>query len=174
MTQYIGIDNGVSGTVSHIGPGSPFGSEVWPTPVKLEQNYQKTQKNINRLDHDRFRESISELVGRIQKSCPGEQVRVVLEKPFVNPMNYVATSTSIRCFEAQLVILEQLGLSHTYLDAKAWQKTMLPEGTKGRPAQKKASLDLGLRLFPQHAEFIRKHKDADGLLIAEYCRKNQP
>lgn len=174
MTLYIGIDNGVSGTVAHVGSAVPFGAEVWPTPVKEEQNYQKTKKNINRLDHARFAVSIKDLVERLLHATDEDVVRVVLEKPFVNPMNFVATSTSVRCFEAQLVVLEQLGLSYTYLDAKTWQKVLLPEGTKGRQEQKKASLDLGLRLFPQHADFIRKHKDADGLLIAEYCRKFQP
>lgn len=174
MTQYIGIDNGVSGTVAYVGPGAIEGAVVWPTPVKLEQNYQKVKKNINRLDHPKFQKLMELMVDRISGNCPGEPIRIVMEKPFVNPGNFVATSNSLRCFEAQLVILEQLGLSYTYLDAKTWQKVLLPEGTKGRLEQKKASLDLGLRLFPQHAEFIRKHKDADGLLIAEYCRKTQP
>jgi len=47
---------------------------------------------------------------------------------------------------------------------------LLPQGIKGDEL-KVASKDIGCRLFPEHTELIVKHKDADGILIAEYCRR---
>jgi len=49
----------------------------------------------------------------------------------------------------------------------------LPKGVQGAPELKKASMDIGLRLFPDQANVINKHKDADGLLIAEWSRRMQ-
>lgn len=57
-----------------------------------------------------------------------------------------------------------------YCDSKHWQRILLPKGAKG-PELKKASMDIGCRLFPEHEKLIRKHKDADGLLIAEWARR---
>lgn len=162
----IGIDNGVSGSISYAMPGE---SQVLiPTPVKSEQNYQKKAKNITRIDHEALRDLLTNL--RIQAN--GIPLRVVLEKPFVNPGNFVATSSSLRAHEATLVILEQLGIGHQFLDAKEWQKKMLPAGLKGREEQKKASRELGCRQFPHLAALITKTKasDADAVWIAEYAR----
>ena len=46
---------------------------------------------------------------------------------------------------------------------------MLPKGIKGADVLKKASLDVGKRLFPQFADKFKG--DADGILIAEWARK---
>jgi hypothetical protein len=48
---------------------------------------------------------------------------------------------------------------------------MFPKGLKGIEL-KKASMDIGIRLFPHLEEVIIKQKDADGLLIAEWARRN--
>ena len=48
---------------------------------------------------------------------------------------------------------------------------MLPKGIEGSAELKKASKDIGCRLFPSQADLINKHKDADGLLIAEWARR---
>jgi hypothetical protein len=44
---------------------------------------------------------------------------------------------------------------------------LLPKGIKGSDELKKASLDVGVRLFPK----LPLKKDADGILIAEYMRR---
>ena len=49
-------------------------------------------------------------------------------------------------------------------------KALLPKGSKGI-VLKNDSKDIGCRLFPQSSALIVKHKDADGILIAEYCRR---
>lgn len=47
------------------------------------------------------------------------------------------------------------------------------KGIEGSAELKKASMDIGLRLFPDQEEVIKKHKDADALLIAEWARREQ-
>ena len=96
-------------------------------------------------------------------------IRVICERPMINPTRWKASMSAIRCWEAQLIILEVLGVSHQFVDSKEWQKMMLPKGIKGSDEQKKASKDIGKRLFPSLADF--KHTDFDGILIAEFARR---
>ena len=155
---YIGIDNGTSGTIGIVGDSiSPI---FVHTPIKKEQNYTKAKQSITRLDWKGFSELVSQF-------CDDEIV-AVMERPLVNPTRFKATTVALRCFEAQLVLVESLGCRIIYVDSKDWQKVMLPKGVAGEEL-KKASLDIGNRLFPRFAEF--KHPDRDGLLIAEYARR---
>lgn len=156
---YIGIDNGTTGTIGIVGDG--IQSQIHHTPTKVEQDYTKAKKNITRLDCDTFLEILNQF--------DGNDVRVVCERPMINPTRWTASMTAIRCWEAQLILLETLGISHMFVDSKEWQKELLPKGLKGSDEQKKASKDIGKRLFPQLADF--KHTDFDGLLIAEYARR---
>ncbi len=89
----------------------------------------------------------------------------------VNPMRFMATTSALRSLESTLTVIEYLKLPLSYIDSKEWQKLLLPQGIKGSDELKKASLDIGCRLFPQHSDLIKRHKDADGLLMAEYCRR---
>ena len=73
--------------------------------------------------------------------------------------------------KSTLVCIESLKFPFLYIDSKEWQRKMLPKGIKGAANLKKASQDIGIRLFPQHEALIRKQKDCDGLLIAEYSRR---
>ena len=45
---YIGIDNGVTGTIAWVGEGVCPG--ILETPVKSEQSYTREKKNITRID----------------------------------------------------------------------------------------------------------------------------
>ena len=92
-----------------------------------------------------------------------------MERPMVNPTRFKATTSALRCFEAELILIEHLGYAYCYVDSKYWQRELLPKGIKGADEQKKASKDIGKRLFPQLADF--KHSDYDGILIAEYARR---
>ena len=142
---YIGIDNGVTGSIGIVDDES---SEFYHTPVKNELSYTKAKKWIDRID------SVM-----LKKMLEGHNVKMVaLERPMVDP----------RKLEATLVVIEDLKYPYKYIDSKEWQKEMLPSGLKGTEL-KKASLDIGKRLFPRHAEFFKA--DADGILIAEYLRR---
>ena len=156
---FIGLDNGTTGTIGIV--GDDIQPQIHHTPTKVEQDYTKAKKNITRLDCEKF----LEILGQFNKN----DVRVVCERPMINPTRWNATITAVRCWEAQLILLETLGIPHMFVDSKEWQKELLPKGIKGADEQKKASKDIGKRLFPQLADF--KHTDFDGLLIAEFARR---
>ena len=58
-----------------------------------------------------------------------------------------------------------------YVDSKKWQKALLPIGIKGSEELKKASLEVGKKLFPTIN--FKGFKDADALLIAEFYRRRE-
>ena len=160
---FIGIDNGVSGTIATI-----FNNQVEliQTPVISQKNYTKAKGNINRID---FRALYSWLGDRITDHAP-ESIFVFIERPMVNPGRFKATVSALRALEATLIIIEDMNLPYQYIDSREWQRNLLPTGLKGIEL-KHASKEIGIRLFPQFREQITKHKDADGLLIAEYARR---
>lgn len=156
---YIGIDNGTSGTISVLGEDiEPIFMKV---PIKVEQNYTKSKQDVTRLDAKAFRELL--------EAYNTNDVTIIMERPMINPTLFKASISAARCFEAELVVIELLQLRHMYVDSKDWQRLLLPKGTKGTNELKKASLDIGNRLFPQFEE--HKHKDRDSLLMAEYGRR---
>ena len=70
--------------------------------------------------------------------------------------------------------LDELCLRYEFIDSRKWQKELLPElkDKKNRHAKlKELSLAVGKRLFPS-IDFTG-FKDADGLLIAEFARRNK-
>ena len=154
---YIGIDNGTTGT---IGVVSENQSTMFYTPTKKEQDYTSKKKNVTRLDVLSF---IS-LFERYDK----DSLVFVMERPMINPKRFTASICAVRCFESELSQIELMGCRHLFIDSKKWQSDMLPSGCKGEE-QKKESLDIGNRLFPNLSDF--KHTDRDGLLIAEWARR---
>lgn len=158
---YMGFDNGVTGSIGIIKDNGDY--EFHPTPIKKEQSYTKTKQNISRIDFP----ALVELLEQFRN----ENVKVLVERPMVNPMRFKASASALRSLEATLIALEQLNYSFEYIDSKEWQKLLLPNGIKGSPELKKASKDIGTRLFPKEADKFKT--DADGLLIAEYLRRKQ-
>lgn len=164
LDYVIGIDNGVTGTIGVI---SQAGCKLFkPTPTKKELSYTKTKKYITRVDGV----ALSKLL--LPFILLGKTF-VYIERPFIHPKMFTATLSSFRALEATLIIIESLQLPYEYVDSKQWQSVMLPKGIKGRVDLKKASLQIGTRLFPKEAE-QNKFDDFDGLLIAEWgWRKNK-
>ncbi len=160
---YIGIDNGVTGSIGIIRVSDTQKlTAMISAPTKSEQNYTKAKGNITRI---RF------LVLRKYLAPFRLTSHVILERPMVNPSRFRATTSALRALESTLCVLESLEMSHSYIDSKEWQKELLPKGIKGTSELKKASLDIGCRIFPNEKAEIIKHGDADGLLIAEFCRR---
>lgn len=156
---YCGIDNGVSGSIGFVGDSiTPY---FVKTPVKKEQDYTKAKKLITRLDCSLFMDLFS--------SFKKNDIVILIERPLVNPSRFLATMSALRCHEAELIMIEMMGIKHMFIDSKEWQRDILPKGILGSPEQKKASLDIGNRLFPMFDDF--EHPDRDGLLIAEYGRR---
>ena len=164
---YIGIDNGVSSQ----GIGLIYASGVveYPKlPTIFQQDYTKTKKNITRLDGPKFLDLLD--LALLREDLASQSAIATVERPMVNPKMFKSTVSALRCHEATLIVLENLGIPYQFIDSKEWQKAMLPTGTKGPEALKKASYDIGKRLFPS---LIDKQKDADSLLIAEYTRRRE-
>jgi hypothetical protein len=159
---YIGIDNGVTGTVGIVDEkGNVLHFDKIPT--FKEQNYTKKKNNVTRIAGGQLKHILS-----MNGIVP---VFLYYERPMVNPGRFQATLSAVRALEATLTIIELLQIPYDYIDSKEWQKVMLPNGIKGGSALKKASVDICKRLFPAQHEFAQKHGDADGLLIAEYLRR---
>lgn len=159
--KIIAIDNGTSGTIAILYENNT--SEFHFIPILKEQSYTVAKKNITRINYPEFLKLLSDE--------RGFNTIVLLERPFLNPKMFHASISAIRALEATLIAVEQLNMSRIYIDSKIWQKIMLPHGCKGTIELKKASLDIGCRLFPIHKEKIIKHKDADSLLMAEWYRQ---
>lgn len=161
---YLGIDNGVTGTI-----GCIYNNKSWffETPVKKEQNYTKAKGNISRIDHLTLMQKITEIISECDNM---ESIMCLIERPMVNPTRFQATTSALRALESTLTVLEILNIPIQYEDSKKWQKLLLPLGSE-KEQLKEDSKNIGCRLFPQHRELIEKHKDADGILLAEYCRR---
>lgn len=160
MKIFIGIDNGITGSIGYITSEGQFG--YYETPIKNELSYTKKKQNISRIDFSRFKILLESIFSKFNEYS----ILVILERPMINPMRFNASLSAIRALESTLICLEELKYPYQYIDSKEWQKKLLPEGIKAEEL-KKASLDIGKRLFPN----IKFNKDADSLLIAEYGRK---
>lgn len=162
---YIGIDNGVTGSIGIIEKNRQ--AYFYKAPCFVEQNYTKTKGNISRIDHIKLFNTLTDFVN------VNTNPKIYLERPMVNPTRFKATVSALRALESTLIVIETIGIAHEYIDSKEWQKALLPKGIKGASKLKKASLDIGCRLFPKLKEVIVKHGDADGILIAEYMRRKK-
>lgn len=154
---YIGVDNGVTGSIGIVNDKGDFALSV-KTPVKRVLNYTKSKKNpwVNHIDHVKFSNVLAQFT-----NC-----KCMLERPFINYHYFTSSISAAKSHMATLIILEDLGISFEYIDSKEWQKVLLPH-VKGTKDLKKASLLTGRRLFPG----CKFTGDADGILISEYCRR---
>jgi hypothetical protein len=163
---FVGVDNGVSGTIGIIRyDGS---TEMYKVPVRTYLNYTKVKSNVTRIDYNSMQEILKNEIDYISE-VENAKIIVAVERPMVNPTRFKATLSAIRALESLEIILECLQLPYIWLDSKQWQNVLLPTGIKGKEL-KTASLEVGNRLFPEFKNF--KHEDRDGILIAEYLRRN--
>ena len=167
---YCGIDNGCTGTIGFIVEDKETGyykTDFILTPVFSELSYQKTKvRHITRIDF----KTLYNIMKSYKEDC--ERFVVAIERPMINSTRFDASLSARASLEAMLIMFNFLDVSYNYIDSKSWQKQLLPANLKGSPEQKLASKDVGCRLFPEHKDLIIKHKDADGILIALYAKKN--
>ena len=156
---YVAIDNGVTGSIGILSSGL---TKYIHTPIKRELSYTKKKQWINRVD--------GEALFALLKQYSGDSVQVYLERPLVNPGMFKATISAIRALEATLIIIERLKYPYQYVDSKQWQKVLLPSGLQTAEL-KKASLQIGKRMFPQIN--FTGFKDADGILMAAWAKNNK-
>jgi hypothetical protein len=166
---YVGIDNGVSGSIGIVfTDGRP--AEFHRTPIKKCVNYQRGKvRNVNRIDVTAFIEMLLSLGDRHNIASSG--MFALMENPMTNAKRLLATLSAIRAWEATLIVIEWMEIPYRNENSSRWQRELLPHGIKGADQLKVASADAGCRLFPGLSDGIREHGDADGLLIAEYARR---
>jgi len=160
MFYTIGIDNGVSGTIAIL---TRCGQLVLhkDMPIKKELSYTKTKQYISRID-------TVKLYLILKKYMNKEKDRYAvcyLERPMVNPGRFKATASALRALEATLIVLERIHIPYRYIDSKEWQRALLPKKID-KAELKNAAINIANRIFPG-----TQVKDADGLLIAEYARR---
>jgi len=180
LKYFIGIDNGVSGSVCVLDEHGTCLHYV-PTPVQKTLNYTKEKEYVTRV-------IVKELADLLQPYA--REATIILERPMINPGRWKASVSAIRCDEVTRGIIEALGARMIYVDSKEWQTPMLPNrkavarlGKGATDEEKKAhkkltaafasetkelSLMTAQRLFPG----ITFKKDGDAALIAEWARKN--
>lgn len=162
---YIGIDNGTSGTIACVGDCP---AQIMETPIIKEQSYTKSKNVITRIDHLALKQWLIDIMGT---GITANDMIAIMERPCINPGRFKTSISAARSLEATLCVIEDLGIPHLYVDSKQWQSKMLPKGIVGSDELKRASKDIGLRLFPDQNEVIQKHKDADAILMAEWARR---
>lgn len=153
----VGIDNGSSGSYAVIKDGVCL--HFGPVPTKEALHYGKKGGITMRLDRQKLAQTIELFTG-------GLPCRAYVERPFTGGPMFINTMLVARAFyEATLCCMEDSHIGVQTVDSREWQKPILGE-IKGSPALKKASMLKGCQLYPQWAGAIKKHGDADGLLIA--------
>jgi hypothetical protein len=161
MRIFCGIDNGTTGSIGIIKENGDY--DFYLTPIKNEQSYTKTKQKITRIDFNGFCKILEKYIN------DDDNIKVMIERPMVNPMRFKSSSSALRALESTLIAIEKYDLSYEYVDSKQWQKLLLPGGLKGDEL-KKASLDIGSRIFPKVKHLFVN--DADGMLITEFLRRN--
>lgn len=157
----IGFDNGSSGTVGILSHEHP--PRFFLVPTRECPHFGRSKKGTTRrLDRDT-------LAGMLKQELhvagvPPAGVRVFLERPYSGKF-LNAVIPAMRFYEATLCVMEDLHLGVQTIDSRDWQPRFFAN-VKGSAELKKASKLRGIELYPQFADAITKHGDADGLLIA--------
>lgn len=162
IKHFIGIDNGVTGSIGIITINRATVSSAFiKTPIFKHRSYTKKEQYLQRIDWRELKENLPQ----------GKGVVVLIERPMVNPRHFTATQSAMRAVEATEIVMEMLDLDYDWIDSKEWQQEFIASGVIGHDEMKEASKQIGLELFPSNGIFIERQGDADGLLIAEYARR---
>ena len=137
-------------------------SSFMPLPVTDVQDYPRKKTIISRV-------RTLDLLGMLAPLPTENVAHAIIERPdtYLPQSRYV---TTLRQLEAVITVLELLTIPYEFVDAKEWQHTMLPSGLKAGAPTRRASMDIGKRLFPQHIDTINSIGHADALLLAEFYR----
>jgi hypothetical protein len=157
---WVGIDNGVTGSIGVIYPAEHQAYQI-KTPVVKELSYTKKKAFITWIDFKEMRQFFEDIMK------DDVQIIAALERPMINPTRFKASVSAVLAWQTTLLILKLLEIPYEYIDSKEWQKKLLPSGLK-KEELKHASLDIAKRMYPSAPI---EGKDADGLLIAEHLKR---
>lgn len=151
MSTYMGIDNGVSGSIGIISDGSP-------RLIHAREYTRSKPKRKGSLECDPF------AILRILDEAKPDGV--VLERPFRG--QFRNTEVSAAHFDSVVrTILETRGIPFIQVDSKKWQGPLL--GIVKAGETKSTSLSLGKRRWPSLAAEIEDQGDADALFMAVHA-----
>ncbi len=163
---YIGIDNGVTGSIGIIVVKNSYPSShlFIPMPTIVEQDYTKAPKAVKRIDY----KILKQIILHYKDMNP----IILLERPRINNTNFWTSISAARAHEATLIAIEEVGIplyNGRCIDSRNWQSELLPN-VKGHDNLKQASKDVGKKMFPTIKTSLR---DYDGLLIAEWGKRKR-
>lgn len=158
---YIGLDNGCSGTGCVLDRNGKI-MEWFKAPSFDYTEYNKTKlRTIKRMNRNELKKLLQLYADR--------NTFVLMEQPYQNPKGFLNSMSAARSYEVTLGVIEELKLPHQVIDSGVWQDVLLPAGCKGIQL-KKASRDVAKKLFPEFV--IPAGEDGDGILLAEFARRN--
>jgi len=164
--KILGLDNGTTGSLSVYDTNLNI-MALHTLPVKKELDYTKKAKHITRIDYP----GMCDLLNRIKAGT--NDIHCYMEKPFMAGAMFMQTSiNAFRCFESELIALEESEVGYTVINSKDWQKQVLPKGIKGRKELKKAALDIAKRLYPYLSEKLNI-ENADSVLISHHFKEGK-
>ena len=166
---YIGISRGGTGTIGIINEND----EIYFSQVPKEWRH---QNGHNHLNYKKFVELLKPYA-IVQENDVRQKVNAlaVVEKPIgfmwskkhsINIQKFIASN---RFFEAEMGILEALGIPVTLVEPANWQRDMFTNKYH-KMKENQASIELGNDLFPELKQ--SKAKDRDGICMA-YWLKHQ-
>ncbi len=167
--NYIGISRGGTGTIGIINENDePYISQVPWSWFRVGGH--------KHLNYKKFVELLKPYVP-VQENEVRQKINAmaVVEKPIgfmwkksasINIQKFIASN---RFFEAEMGILEALGIPVTLVEPANWQRDMFTNKYH-KMTEKQASLELGNDLFPELKQ--SKAKDRDGICMA-YWLKHQ-
>lgn len=162
--KIIGLDNGTTGSLAVYDTNLNI-MAMHNLPVKNGLDYTKKAKHITRIDHPGMCELLTQI-----KSGTNNDIHVYMEKPFTGGAMFMQNSIkAFRCFEAELIALEECEIGYTVINSKDWQKHIIPKGIKGSKELKKAALEIARRLYPYLSEKLNLG-NADSVLIAHHFK----
>ena len=165
---YIGIDNGISGSVGILHQDGTL-LAFQSMPIFSQTSYLKTKvRNWTRININELWDLLHHYQEMPYEASNPYTYKCLIERPMINPTRFQASMSARGALEATLIVLEGLSIGYEYCDSKVWQKMLLPQGCKGDQL-KIASRDVGVRMWP---EVQGRHIDCDGLLIAEWARRS--
>lgn len=164
---FIGIDNGSTGSIGiqeYTSKGVRQRVRFFLTPTYMMQDYQKRAKRISQLDMPTLRK----VLRRYRED--GWEVHIAMERPFTGQFQS-ATVCAARIHQQYIDMFYFMRLpTPQIIDSKQWQGKFLPKGTR-KEQLKTLSMELAMKRWPKYADVMQKHKDADGMWICEWMRK---
>jgi len=157
---FVGIDNGVTGSIGVVDPAEHQAYQIL-TPTVKELSYTKKKAFMTWIDYEEMRQFFEDIMK------DDVQIISALERPMINPGRFKASVSAVLAWQTTLLILKLLKIPYEYIDSREWQKKLLPSGLK-KEELKRASYDIAKRMYPFA---VIEGKDADGLLIAEHIKR---